>query len=95
MPDSVDLKAAMDNPTSQFACPKDVVGHPDLARADKIKILRQWELDASLTSVAEEENMSGGEQNLLGEVVKALIALGAEPQKSGTKETPSPAKHGH
>lgn len=95
MPDSIDLNAALDNPTSQFACPKDVVNQPNLARADKVKILRQWELDASLLSVAEEENMSGGEQNLLGEVVKALIALGAEPQKSNGKEAPSPAKHGH
>jgi hypothetical protein len=42
----------------------------------KLKILQQWELDARQLAVAEEENMIGGEENMIGRVSKALLALG-------------------
>ena len=42
----IDVKKAMLNPTSVFKGPEDVVADDDLARDQKIEILRRWEYDA-------------------------------------------------
>lgn len=74
----VDLKEAKSNPSKVFQRPADVLTHPDLSRDAKLAILRQWETDARLLQVAEEENMTGGERSHLGSVISALLALGDE-----------------
>jgi hypothetical protein len=80
----LDIKAAKTNPSKFFETPKQVLVHPDLSRETKIDILRQWETDARLLSVAEEENMTDGESSHLGAVVSALLALGDEAKTSHT-----------
>jgi hypothetical protein len=75
---AIDVKQAKSNPSKVFANPTDVLTHPELSRDTKIEILRQWETDARLLSVAEDENMGGGEGSRLGAVVSALIALDDE-----------------
>jgi hypothetical protein len=72
----VDFEAALINPADHFAEPGAVVVDPSLSRVQKLKILQQWELDARQLAVAEEENMIGGEENMIGRVSKALLALG-------------------
>ncbi len=74
----LDVGAALTNPSKFFAKPQDVLVHPGLSRDTKLKILRQWEVDARLLQVAEEENMTDGERSHLGSVVSALIALDDE-----------------
>ena len=65
------------DPTSIFACPSDVCDEQSLTRDKKIKILRRWEYDARELQVAEEENMGGGPQDVLDEVLLALHRLDA------------------
>jgi hypothetical protein len=82
MTQALDVKAAKTNPSKFFQTPKDVLIHPTLSRANKIDILRQWEIDARLLAIAEEENMGDGEHSHLGAVVSALIALGDDHKRS-------------
>ncbi len=90
-----DIHAAKTNPSKFFTSPREVLAHPALSHAAKIDILRQWETDARLMAVAEEENLSGGEASQLGAVVNALISLGdAEKMPDGEAHPPSPAKAG-
>ena len=92
---NVDIKAACANPSKYFEAPRDVLIHPTLSREAKIDILRQWETDARLMAVAEEENLTGGEPSQLSAVVKALINLGDEEKMpDGEPHPPSPAKSG-
>ncbi len=65
------------DPTSIFACPSDVCDEQSLTRDQKIKILRRWEYDARELQVAEEENMGGGPEDVLDEVLLALHRLDA------------------
>lgn len=93
-PNTIDIKAATANPTKFFKAPPEVLAHPGLSRAAKIDILHQWEIDARQLSVAEEENLTGGEPSQLGAVVNALISLGDEDKKPGAPHPSSPAKAG-
>jgi hypothetical protein len=70
-----DLEAAKSNPSRFFDRPDDVVRLPDLTNDQKIAILRQWETDARLMSVAEEENMPGDQPVPLDDILKAIEAL--------------------
>ena len=82
---AIDLNKAKANPSKIFAHPTDVLAHPELPREIKLEILRQWETDARLLAVADDENMQGGEHSHLGAVVSALLALGDEnhlPEKN-------------
>lgn len=94
MTHQLDVKAAKTNPSKYFHTPQDVLVHPTLSRESKIEILRQWEADARLMSVAEEENMTGGEHGHLGAVVSALIALDDEKKRPATDTGTGPAKTG-
>ena len=91
-----DLKSAQTNPSKYFKSPRDVLSHPGISREAKIAILRQWETDARLMSVAEEENLHGGEASQLGAVVNALISLGDEDKRPVEVHLPAaPVKSGH
>ncbi len=90
----LDIKAASTNPSKFFQSPRDVLIHPDLSRAAKIDILRAWEVDARLMSVAEEENMQDGESSHLGAVVSALIALDDEAKRPDTDTGTGAGKQG-
>ena len=87
----IDLKKARVSPAAVFETPEALLAHPGLSRADKIELLRRWELDAVEIQVAEEENMRPGEpSDLLDRVLKALHALDAGPDLN----RPGPTKHG-
>jgi hypothetical protein len=53
--------------------PEDVLKHDELT-----KILWRWEYDAAEQSVAVEEGMPGEDGDLLGRIMSALGALGAD-----------------
>ena len=68
-----------------FSTPMAVVEAKDLSRDEKIKILRNWELDARRLVSSGDENMAderGAGRSRLPEVQAALRALAAEPAAS-------------
>ena len=73
---AIDYQSALVNPADLFAEPSDVVTNPSLSAPQKRKILAHWDLDARQLSVAEEENMAGGEESMVGRVSRAILALG-------------------
>jgi len=74
---SLDVPTALRDPHAVFDRPQDVLAAA-IGDDVKLEILRRWEVDARELAVAEEENMAGGEPNLLAEVGRALEALGAD-----------------
>jgi hypothetical protein len=88
------VSAAAANPSKFFKSPKDVLVDPNLSRDSKIEILRQWEIDARLMAVADEENMGQGENSHLGAVVTALIALDDENKRPDAEKSGTPTKLG-
>jgi hypothetical protein len=82
------------NPSKFFKDPKEVLVHPGLSRAAKLDILHQWEVDARLMAVAEEENMGSGENGHLGAIVSALLALDDEAKGPHADQAMPPTKLG-
>ncbi len=60
-----------------FEFPAQVLRSDRLDLEQKCAILRQWVLDERALLVADDEGMSGGRAPCLGEVRRALRALGA------------------
>jgi len=58
---------ALADPRSVFKKPDAVLGEHSLSIAQKRKILKQWEHDARLIQVAEEEAMTCSERGSVGE----------------------------
>ena len=92
---------AVAQPWTVYDNPEDVRADETLSDAQKRRILDSWELDARELAVAEEENMGGGEPDMLGRVLKARASLpndekdergpatkhGAQPQRSAADHT--------
>lgn len=74
---NIDLNKALLDPASAFADPEEVLGHPELTKAQKIEVLRRWEYEESEVAVAEEEGMVTGNPPMLQRVLLALEELGA------------------
>jgi hypothetical protein len=72
-----DSQKAIDDPSRAFTSPREVV-ESELPRDEKVKILKNWELDARRLLESAEENMTGGEKDRLPEVLRALRELGVE-----------------
>ena len=68
----IDVGQAKLNPSAVFNNPRDVVNCSEISNTDKIAILKQWQYDAIELSVAEEENMAGGESSLLSRISQAF-----------------------
>jgi len=94
MAHALDIKAAKTNPSKFFKTPAEVATAPGLTRDDRIAILRQWEVDARLMSVADEESMGGGENSHLGAVTQLLITLGDEAKHPHADKKPAASKAG-
>ncbi len=82
-----DIDRALLDPTSVFNAPEDVLKARDITREQKIEILRRWEYDARELQVADDESMTGGNNNLLQRVLESLSALGYVPDPD--KEPPT------
>jgi len=75
----MDFEKAKLNPAAVFKSPQEVVSSQELSREQKIEILRQWEQDATLMEVADEEGMTGPQPKLLQPIRDALHALNYWP----------------
>lgn len=62
-------------PTRHFDNPGEVLSYPGLKHKDRVRILESWKLDAQRLAESTAENMSGGEEQDLSEVAKALLQL--------------------
>jgi hypothetical protein len=70
-----DYDQALLNPAAVFKRPKDVFDTDALTAGQKLEVLKRWETDALLLSVATEENMGGGEPSRIEEVRAAIDLL--------------------
>jgi hypothetical protein len=66
---------AISDPTREYRKPIDVVKDTQLDADEKLRILESWKKDAELLSVAQDENMAGGERPQLQEVLLAIQEL--------------------
>lgn len=82
-----DIDKALLDPTSVFKAPEDVLKALDITREQKIEILRRWEYDARELQVADDESMTGGNNNLLQRVLESLSALGYVPDPDNNPPT--------
>lgn len=85
-----EIEQAFTSPPQVFEAPKDVLGVENLSRAQKIEILKRWELDARALQRATEENMYGGEPPRLDEINEALSRIepeGDDDQRFGKAPT--------
>lgn len=82
----VDFQEALRSPGSVYKSPEQVLSDPRLDREGKRAILKSWEQDARELAVADEENMSGGESDMLDRVVNALLSLADERGGEGATE---------
>ena len=71
------LDAAIKDPTTVFASPREVVEDKALSVDDKRRILVSWIKDSELLATATAENMNGGEEPRLRESKLALASLDA------------------
>jgi hypothetical protein len=71
----IDYEQALLDPGSVFTQPEDILINPTLSREQKIEILRRWTYDASQVSVATEEGMPDGNNDLLRRILVVLGSL--------------------
>jgi hypothetical protein len=76
----IELKRARLVPSSVFASPDEVLGSPELSRAQKIAILRRWEFDARPATPSAVVRQDG---LIVDQVRQALCDLGARPAVAG------------
>jgi hypothetical protein len=93
MSTQTELEQAVSRPWSVYKTPEAVLADRRLDPAQKRRILESWERDSRELAVAEEENMGGGEPDMLGRVLEALSTLPAvdeRPRGPGTKHGAQP-----
>lgn len=93
MSTQTEVDRAVSRPWSVYKTPEAVLADRRLDAAQKRRILESWERDARELAVAEEENMGGGEPDMLGRVLEALSTLPAadeRPRGPGTKHGAQP-----
>ena len=85
----IDFERARLVPAAVFASPREVLSCAELSREQKVDILLRWSYDAAELAVAREEGMPGGEEDLQGQILSALLVL----QEQIDTERTGPDKH--
>lgn len=67
-----DYVKALNDPSSVYRFPREVLSDASLSKEQKQKVLHQWEYDARELLVADEENMGGDSGNMLQRILEAL-----------------------
>ena len=75
---STDLQRARLDPSAVFAGPEEVLGVPDLTRAERLEILRRWAYQVDQPVVPDEEEAYGGEPVLPDRIRAAMDLLESE-----------------
>lgn len=84
---SLDTDKALKDPASAFKKPEEILKHTTLTTEQKVNALRRWAYDVREKEVAEEESMTGGNGDLLQEIMIALDTLGYPPDDGHTAPT--------
>ena len=84
-----ELSRILNNPASVYHSPYEVLDDEQLNEHQKFHILRSWEQDERELAVADEEGMSGGERNILADILAAINHL-----HLATNEPDAPTKQG-
>ena len=86
MPDQFKAKDKVENPEAHFDKPKDVVQDKALSDEEKREALNTWEQDERQLLTASNEGMPGcdegrdGDENRLGDVIRAKEKIGIKPK---------------
>jgi hypothetical protein len=76
------------NPRATYQHPDQVLADNELTREQKIEILREWHYDALRLQESADENMTGGEPDLLRAVSNALLQLDVAPSVETDPKAP-------
>lgn len=87
-----DYDRALIDPMLVYSRPAEVLKDPRLSDEQKLTVLRRWEIDSRELQVAEDEGMTGGEDDLLTEVIEAIHQLAPAPNELDPVDAPT--KHG-
>lgn len=71
----MDIDKVKLDPTQTFDNPAQIVSDNRISKAQKLELLKQWELDAQLLQEAAAEGMTGGEDSLLRDIREAKALL--------------------
>lgn len=74
----INFQKALADPQGVCKNPKNVVKDTTLTKEQKLKILEQWQYDAKLLQVAEEENMPAKTEDtstMLSRISRAITAV--------------------
>ena len=86
--DGLDKDRALNNPSSVFDRPSEVIANTELSHDEKANVLREWELEARLLEVATEEGMNKKTTpSVLPEVKAAQHKISVEPMESDGSPT--------
>lgn len=78
-----DFESKKLNPKGSYQHPHQVLADASLTREQKIEVLLAWRYDALRLQEAADENMAGGEPDLLPQVTNALLQLDYSPSAAG------------
>lgn len=76
--DNSQFENAVQDPSSFFENPKDVVGSDHFTTSQKLEILKSWEFDAKRLQESAGEAMAGGEGAPLAQVQECIRELTSE-----------------
>jgi len=88
------LDDALKDVTKFFEAPDDILKAKDFTRAEKVKLLQQWELDLRQLLVASEENMTGEGRGDTAAGLQAVRACLSELGVESKEEAAAPTKAG-
>jgi hypothetical protein len=87
------FETAMQDVAKAYGSPADLLADDDLTRAQKLKLLQQWDYDLGLLLVAAEENMAGPDSGKTSERLRAvrdaIKRLGVEADPEETASSPN------
>lgn len=83
-----EFDATMQDVAKVYGSPAELLASEDLTRAQKLKLLQQWDYDLGLLLVAAEENMAGPGSGVTSERLRAvrdaIARLGVESDPEAT-----------
>ena len=71
----ISFKEILQNPSSVYDLPDEVLEDETLTEKQKREVLLQWKYDAILLQHCDEENMGGGEHSNLDRILRCLNSL--------------------
>ena len=87
----MDIKQALLHPEEIFSTPKEVLGHPEFTKEQKIEILRSWAYEVNECTAAEDEGMPVGDEPIHLDAIHAALYELTGP---GDVEQGPPTKQG-